>query len=144
MFQVLQWNSKHKLRASLPKVKKVAEILFANQCISQRSTVQWEDRTSHSEQMAPPTNACPILVWIEKNLLQTSSGELQNKSSCHLMNIPNVWNAINLPQWLITEKVYTCHLWTAKEGIAISLSTMVNYRESVYLPSNEQLNCELQ
>ena len=40
------------------KWKKVAEILFANQCISQRSTDQWEDRAGHPEQMNhPPMHA---------------------------------------------------------------------------------------
>ena len=41
----------------------------------------------------------------------------------------------NLSQWLITEIVYTCHLWTAKVWIAISLSTEVAHwliRERVY------------
>ena len=95
------------------KWKKVAEILFANQSVIQRSTDQWENRPSHSEQMEPPTNACQTWVWIWKCQLISSSivsGQLQNKSSCHPMNIPNVWNAISLSQWLITGRVYTCHL----------------------------------
>ena len=113
VLQVLQWNSKHKLRAGLPKMKKVAEILFANQSINQKSTDQWENRTNHPYQMGPPTNACLTLVWIWTFHLLTSSlisCQLQNKPSCHLMNIPNVWIAISLSQWLITGRVYTCHL----------------------------------
>ena len=98
------------------KWKKVAEILFANQSNSQRSTDQWENRPSHSEQMEPPTNACQTWVWIWKCQLISSSimsGQLQNKSSCHLWTA-KVWIAISLStevaQWLITERVYTCHL----------------------------------
>ena len=45
-------------------MEKVAEILFANQSISQRSTDQWEDRSGHPEEMGPPTNAY-AKVWFE-------------------------------------------------------------------------------